>query len=401
MKGSVRLKGRTWSYRVDLGKIDGKRKQVEKSGYKTEREALKAMNEVIYRYNQTGEYIENQKFTFQENYDQFMAEEAPATRAYATIKKYESVYRNHLKEEFGARYLYQISSKNIQDFLYAKSTKYSQEYLKSIYKACNVLFAYAHKNKRMKKNPMDEVTPPPDPRHQKEYRYLDKEERTLIERRIERTNVQICYYIGINTGVRVSECFGLTWRDIDFDRRRIHINKQLRFQDKKWCFTPLKTVNSYRDIEVTEAFINYLRALKEQQKASRQFYGSAYCSENVVWDRREKNQDERLIVTDLINVKENGKMMTSDSEKFLARIIKADCGIKFKYHNLRHTYATILAEKGAHPKFVQKQLGHAKIEFTLRYYTHVTEEMGRQAMKALGKEVSVPVVECPKPEKFQ
>ena len=55
MKGSVRLKGKTWSYRIDIGKVDGKRKQVEKSGYKTEREALKAMNDVIYHYNHTGE----------------------------------------------------------------------------------------------------------------------------------------------------------------------------------------------------------------------------------------------------------------------------------------------------------------------------------------------------------
>ena len=110
MKGSVRLKGKTWSYRIDIGKVDGKRKQVEKSGYKTEREALKAMNDVIYHYNHTGEYIENQKFTFQENYEQFIAEEAPATRAYATIKKYESLYKNHLKEEFGPSYIYQISS---------------------------------------------------------------------------------------------------------------------------------------------------------------------------------------------------------------------------------------------------------------------------------------------------
>lgn len=96
------------------------------------------------------------------------------------------------------------------------------------------------------------------------------------------------------------------------------------------------------------------------------------------------------MVNDFINIKTNGAMLTSDSEKFLARIIKADCGIPFKFHNLRHTYATILAEEGAHPRYVQTQLGHAKLEFTLRYYTHVTEKMGRQAMAALEHEVDVP-----------
>ena len=158
MKGSVRLKGKTWSYRIDLGKVDGKRKQIEKSGYKTEREAVKAMNDVIYHYNRTGEYLENQRFTFQQNYEQFIKEEAPATRAYATIQKYESMYRNHLKEEFGPSYLYQISPNRIREFLNTKSLEYSAEYFKSLYKALNVLFAYAYRNKRMKVNPMDEVT---------------------------------------------------------------------------------------------------------------------------------------------------------------------------------------------------------------------------------------------------
>lgn len=390
MKGSVRLKGKTWSYRIDLGKVDGKRKQVEKSGYKTEREALKAMNDVIHHYNHTGEYIENQKFTFQENYEQFMAEEAPATRAYATIKKYESLYRAQLKEEFGPSYLFQISANRIQKFLYDKSLEYSQEYLKSIYKSLNVLFAYAYKNKRMKKNPMDDVDPPPDPRHQKEYHYLTEGERQLIQERIATTNVQTAYYIAINTGVRVSECFALRWSDVDFEHRRIQINKQLRFEDKKWCFTPLKTPSSYRSIEVTQTFLDYLKAIKLKQDEERRFYGDAYHNENYVWERREKNQDEKIAVPDFINIKQNGAMLTSDSEKFMARIIKQDCGIPFKFHNLRHTYATILAENGAHPKYVQAQLGHSKFEFTLRYYTHVTDKMGQQAMAVLESEIKVP-----------
>lgn len=167
-------------------------------------------------------------------------------------------------------------------------------------------------------------------------------------------------------------------------------SKQLRFEDRKWCFTPLKTRSSYRDIEITAVFADFLRALKEKQDESRRFCGDGYHLDNVVWDRREKNQDERIIVKDFINIKTNGAMLTSDSEKFLARIIKADCGIPFKFHNLRHTYATILAENGSHPRYVQTQLGHAKLEFTLRYYTHVTEKMGRQAMAALEHEVDVP-----------
>lgn len=391
MKGSVRLKGKTWSYRIDLGKVNGKRKQIEKSGYKTEREAVKAMNDVIYHYNHTGEYLENQKFTFQQNYEQFIHEEAPATRAYSTIQKYESMYRNHLKEEFGPSYLYQISPNRIREFLNVKSQEYSAEYLKSLYKALNVLFAYAYRNKRMKINPMDEVDAPPDPRHQKEYYYLSSEERKKIQERIASTNVQVAYYIALNTGVRVSECFALRWSDIDFSNRKIHVNKQLRYEERKWCFTPLKTVNSYRDIDVTPSFISYLQEVRQYQLEAQAFYGDGYCSGNIVWDRREKNQDQRLLVQDFVNVKQNGEMLTPNSEKFLAKIIREDCGITFKFHNLRHTYATILAEKGAHPRYVQQQLGHSKFEFTLRYYTHVTAKMADQAMDLLESELELPL----------
>lgn len=400
MKGSVRLKGKTWSYRIDLGKVDGKRKQVEKSGYKTEREAVKAMNDVIYHYNRTGEYLENQRFTFQQNYEQFIKEEAPATRAYATIQKYESMYRNHLKEEFGPSYLYQISPNRIREFLNTKSQEYSAEYLKSLYKALNVLFAYAYRNKRMKVNPMDEVDAPPDPRHVKEYHYLSREERQKIQKRIVSTNVQVAYYLALNTGVRVSECFALRWSDVDFSNRKVRINKQLRYEDRKWCFTPLKTTNSYRDVNVTPTFIRYLQEVKRYQEEAQAFYGDGYCPGNVLWDRRGKNQDERMVVRDLINVKQNGAMLTPNSEKFLAKIIREDCGIPFKFHNLRHTYATILAENGAHPRYVQQQLGHSKFEFTLRYYTHVTAKMGEQAMGLLETELELPSVFGEVPHQF-
>ena len=62
MKGSVRKKRKNaWSYRIDLGTVDGKRKQVEKGGFKTEREATKAMQDVLYHLNNTGDYVENKK----------------------------------------------------------------------------------------------------------------------------------------------------------------------------------------------------------------------------------------------------------------------------------------------------------------------------------------------------
>ena len=59
MKGSVRKKGATWSYRIDLGTVSGKRNQIERSGYKTKREAEKAMSDSICELNNRGEITED------------------------------------------------------------------------------------------------------------------------------------------------------------------------------------------------------------------------------------------------------------------------------------------------------------------------------------------------------
>ena len=109
MKGSVRKRGSTWSYRIDLGRMDGKRNQIEKGGFRTKREADKALTDALYQFNNTGDYVENQRITLSEVYAEFMEKEAEATRAYATIKRYRSLYKNHYKEPFGCLYMYQIS----------------------------------------------------------------------------------------------------------------------------------------------------------------------------------------------------------------------------------------------------------------------------------------------------
>ncbi len=382
MQGSVRKKGATWSYRVEFGIVAGKRNQVERSGFKTKSEATKAMNEVIYKYNMTGDFVENKKISFCEVYSEFIEKEAPATRAYATIVRYQSLYRNHLQEPFGKYYMYQITANMIDDFINQKMTLYSEEYVKGLFKLLKVLFDFAHKRQYTKKNIFPAVTAPPDPRHVGEIKTYTEEERNAMEQRLQGTNVIVSYYIALNTGLRESEVFALQWEDIDFENKKIKVCKQLLFQDRKWCFCPLKTINAYRSVNITDSFCEYLKKLKEHHEDNKKLYGDGY-KRNFVTNRLERNKEFLMEITDFVNVKLNGDMLTTNSIKFMSRVIKRDLGISFKYHNLRHTYATILAESGVSPRYVQEMLGHSKLEFTLRYYTHVTEKMGILARNAL------------------
>ena len=58
-----------------------------------------------------------------------------------------------------------------------------------------------------------------------------------------------------------------TWSDIDFEKKKIKVCKQLLYQDKQWCFAPLKTVNSYRPVNITAEFAQYLADMKMQHDA--------------------------------------------------------------------------------------------------------------------------------------
>lgn len=391
MIGSVRKRGKTWSYRIDFGKTyDGKRNQIEKGGYKTKKEADKALNDALFAVNNDGDYVENQKIKFSVVYKEFIDTEAKATRAYATLKRYDSMYRNHYKEVFDGLYIYQISSNMINKFLNEKTTKYSEEYVKGLYKTLKVVIEFAYKQKYMKKNPFKNVSPPPDPRHIGEIKTYTEEERERMEKRLQGTNIIVSYYICLNTGLRESEVFALRWQDVDFENRKIKVSKQLLFQDRKWCYCPLKTKNAYRSVNITESFCKYLKKLKMQHELNRKLYGDGY-KQNFVTDRLTRNKEHLMEIDDFINIKLNGEMLTTNSIKFMSRTVKRDLGIDFKFHNLRHTYATILAENGVNPRYVQEMLGHSKLEFTLRYYTHVTEKMGILAKNALESSVSFDV----------
>ena len=216
------------------------------------------MTDTIYELNNSGEMVENTKISFSDVYKEFIETEAKATRAYATLKRYDSLFRNHYEPAFGKYYVYQISSQKINSFLTEKASKYSEEYVKGLYKTLKVIIDFAYKRKYTKKNVFEEVSAPPDPRHISDIRSYSKEELDLMADRLKDTNIKISFYIALNTGLRESEVFGLRWEDVDFENKTIRVNKQLLFQDKKWCFCPLKTINAYRSVNITESFCNYL-----------------------------------------------------------------------------------------------------------------------------------------------
>lgn len=216
--GTIRKRGDKWSYRVDLGAVNGKRMQKEKGGFATKKEAAAAMTLVENELLKTGEYVEaEQKITMQQLYEEFIEEEAPLTRKYTTIVRYKSLYRNQIEPEFASNYLYQITTERIQKFINYKVKEeknkmsghseqgLSAAYVRSVYNFLLVLFALAKKKKYIKTNPMDDVTPPKDYRaYGKEIRYYTQPQIEWMDKRFQSTNLYTAYQLGLYLGVPVA-----------------------------------------------------------------------------------------------------------------------------------------------------------------------------------------------------
>ena len=202
-----------------------------------------------------------------------------------------------------------------------------------------------------------------------------------MDKRFQSTNLYTAYQLGLYLGVRVGECFALRFSDIDWDNKTIQVGCQLQFQDKVWSLVYPKTPNSLRSIKMNQKLIDYLKALQNKYAKNKELFGAGWKGSNKVMDRRPEFYGKPAVlitVDDFINVKPNGEMYVTSSDKTLARICKKEAGFDFKFHYLRHTHATILANKGVNPRYVMERLGHGKIDVTLKYYTHITDEMHEQ-----------------------
>lgn len=211
--------------------------------------------------------------------------------------------------------------------------------------------------------------------------------------------------IGYYTGLRISECFGLTWDRIDLVNNTITVDRQTvkrsfgldvrqsqnkgreRMEKSEWYFQTPKTATSTRTIFFGDTLHRVLTAAKREKKLNRLKYGEYFTEYYMKAETDEKGEQvQRLLaakrslpvklpLADLVCVRSDGSMISSDSFKSCCRVVRHDLKIEFNYHSLRHTHATMLIQAGAPIKDVQERLGHADIQTTMNKYVHNTDEM--------------------------
>ena len=366
MRGYIReYREGKFSYTVDVGKVNGKRKKIERGGFPTKAEAERALSIKLAELATTGEIFIPTEKTVEEIFNDFITA-AIITRKESTMRKHKSIFKNHIMPELGHRFIKTIKVGDIDNFTALKvSQGYSTNYVKSISKTLYVIFEHALNRGEIKDNVMNKSTVVKDPKTKVEI--FTNEEIGIILEFMKTTDYLIPTVISLYTGTRRAETLALRWSDISFSRNTITINKQLNWFDRGYCLDSPKSQNSIRTIKMGTVLRDYLLKLKEEQKQNKEL-ACEFWKVNTVYNFITKKEE---IINDFVCIRPNGKMITGAGLKYTHKLLAKE-GIDFKFHKLRHTHATQLLENGATIKMVQERLGHATPSITLQTYSHVT-----------------------------
>jgi len=175
--------------------------------------------------------------------------------------------------------------------------------------------------------------------------------------------LEALYVLAIATGMRQSELLGLRWPDIDFSAGVVLVRTQLkRTLEKRWVFHEPKTRRSRRQIALAAPAMAALQRQQEQQQVERATLGAAY------------EDNELVFCTQLGRPLIKGNVYRG----FLQLLDRAALP-RMRFHDLRHTCATLLLIARVNPKVVSEMLGHAAVSITLDIYSHVIPDMQQDA----------------------
>jgi integrase len=175
------------------------------------------------------------------------------------------------------------------------------------------------------------------------------------------------YVLAVTTGMRQGELLGLGWEDVDLDAGTVRVRRTLTLARGGPRLTEPKTRRSRRQIRLTASAVDALDRNRERQEAEGAAKGDGWNDQGLVFRTRRGTPIRR------------DNLHSKSWKPLLRRAGLPDV----RFHDLRHTCATLLLTKGVHPKIVSEMLGHSSIAITLDTYSHVIPGLGEAAALAM------------------
>lgn len=291
-------------------------------------------------------------------------------------KTYEGYIKNHIEPNIGAIPLTKLTTLDLQ-MMYQKlltggrvdrlesqnqSKGLSAKTVRNLNQIISSAMKLAMEQKLVAHNPADGCALPRV--EHREMKTLPAEQLAAFLNEAKKTGVYEMYYLDLATGMRRGELLGLKWEDIDFAHGVIHIRRQVARLNGTVQEAPLKTKNSYRNISIGTDAVELLKQKKQIDNGK-----SVYVFPSPT-----------------------GGPLAPDSVLHMLHRVLERAGLpKIRFHDLRHTFATLALQNGVDIKTVSGMLGHFSAGFTLDTYAHVTTAAQREAAEAIGSILNINV----------
>jgi integrase len=355
------------TYAATFTLAGGKRKTLYAKTYKEAQEKLK---KALYEQQQ-GTLVTAPHQTVAQYLTDWLEHSQKQSVRPRTYERYEEIARLHIIPALGRHKLHQLSAQHVQAFYTQKqeaglSALTVISFHNLLHKALDTAVRWG----LVARNVCDAVSPPRRRRFEVKPLTLEQVQRLLAA--VEGHRLAALFKLALATGMRRGELLGLKWQDIDLAKGTLQVRRVLsripsRLPGKGYAEAEPKTQRSRRTIVVAPFALTALKEHRARQLGEKERAGASWQEYDFVF------------CTPLGTHLNPTRDMLDLLKAFLKRAGLPDV----RFHDLRHSSATLLLSLGVHPKVVQEILGHSQISMTLDIYSHVMPGMHQDAMARL------------------
>ena len=373
MRGSIRQRSKnSWQIQIYTGVgSDGKLKRHFETIKGRKGDAQKRLTELLASLDK-GVYTPPGRLTLADLLNQWLQGYVKTNCHVRTLDGYQSIIDHHLIPAFGYIHLKQLQPHVIQAYYGKAVSKLSPRTVHHHHRVLSQSLKYAVRQGYLGRNPCDMVDPP-SPRKKAMRTLIPGEVEALLEAASDSYYYPVIY-TAVSTGLRQAELLGLRWRDVDLDLLSISVS-QVLYKRRGICeFKEPKTTHSRRCVAMTPKLAIFLR--KYQANRESLF----------------RQLNKKLTLDDLIFASVEGKpidpgVLTHNFSRIVTRAGLSNV----RFHDLRHTFASLMLLRGAKPKVISEALGHSSVAFTMDVYSHIIDGIQNDAVALLDEVLPVGV----------
>ena len=381
MIGSIHKKGKIYYVVLPIGKDPITRRWKTKwiRVGPDQREAEEKLATIKREYEQ-GRYQDDEKMTVKEYLDRWLTDFAKISVRRSTYESYEWSINKHIAPNIGLVQLQKLKPVEIQKMLAVMSTtKLSKTSVRYIYNVLNIALNRAVKCQILAANPCVAVEPP----RKEKYKATAYNRAELLEliRVASGTKLLLPITLAAGCGLRRGEVCGLRWQDIIMDQNMLFVRHSLDRPEKgKLELLPVKTDHSERAVRLPALLTEVLKEVQAAQALTKAAPDSLYKDQDFVyaWD-------------------DGGPVDPDFLDKQFRELLSEHQLKKLRFHDLRHTHATLLLLEHVSIKVISERLGHSSTNITQDIYSHVLPEMQLEAANAIDRVLAPITPDPPQP----